>query len=1021
MTLRNRSANIGGAVITSTGITLSTGTDLSTQANDAYSAANTANTNALTAYGQANTAYAQANAARSDANTTFATVNTTFGTVNTAITNAHNQANAAYSQANSARSDANTTFSTINTTFGTTNTAITNAHNQANAAYGQANTARSDANTTFNTINTTFGTVNTAITNAHNQANAAFNAANGKLSLTGGAIFGDISVTGNLFVNGTETIVNTSSLTINDPIFLLANNNTTNAVGLGFVAHYGPTQQHTGLIRAHQDNNWYLFEDYDNHILYANNVLDVANVKLATLRANVNANSLLLVGNAVATQANLTLAHNQANTARNQANTAYDQANSAFTAANNRVLKAGDTMTGLLTVSVPTNNVVSQAIQLIGNRNYGAGDNGGAQIFATGSGGTVGTHDYGAIKFYARGFSGTADGGGGIVSLHVGGSSSNSTSNGMFIQADGGLGSTGNVKFYTGDSVERMRITATGSVGIGTTNPIRTLTVAGGFAFAEPNGSARGLHWGDSTTGNVPVYIGGDATSSNTGIKFYVSPFGVASGTERMRITANGEIGIGTDSPGFLFDVSNTSTAVDYTAGRFISSAAGSGESRTWLKVEKGSNYGGAIGGYISQGVGSGVLFGTQNGSSTPTERMRITSGGNVGIGTTSTPWRFNVTGAVRSIQIRQSNTNNADKYSFMSAGHYTSDTYTDGFTLIGGIGSSGTNQVSIGGSVNEALAASLIAFYTAANNTTVTGSERMRINSSGDVSIGSAVNAGDTLRYLDVYNTNTGSSAGAITRLVTSNAAGTGLTTLDIVKYKTGGAIINNNEPSSSGFIGFNVSGGERMRITSAGNVGINVTSPAYAGLHLNTPSGDSILHITRAAQGTGATDGFSIGLGNDGNGYVFLREAAVLVFGTSNAERGRFSASGGFSLGTTADPGGGAIFATGEITAFYSDDRLKTKLGNIDNALGKVLSLNGFLYEPNETAIGLGYEKKVNVGVSAQEVNAILPEAVVAAPIDDKYMTVHYHKLVPLLIEAIKDLNAKVEQMQKVIDERK
>jgi hypothetical protein len=122
-----------------------------------------------------------------------------------------------------------------------------------------------------------------------------------------------------------------------------------------------------------------------------------------------------------------------------------------------------------------------------------------------------------------------------------------------------------------------------------------------------------------------------------------------------------------------------------------------------------------------------------------------------------------------------------------------------------------------------------------------------------------------------------------------------------------------------------------------------------------------------------------------------------------------------GSFGVGTAASGTTGEIRATNNITAYYSDDRLKTRLGNIENALAKIMALNGFYHEANETAQALGYEVIREVGVSAQEVNAVLPEVVAPAPIDPQYMTVRYERLVPLLIEAIKELKAEVEELKK------
>lgn len=112
-----------------------------------------------------------------------------------------------------------------------------------------------------------------------------------------------------------------------------------------------------------------------------------------------------------------------------------------------------------------------------------------------------------------------------------------------------------------------------------------------------------------------------------------------------------------------------------------------------------------------------------------------------------------------------------------------------------------------------------------------------------------------------------------------------------------------------------------------------------------------------------------------------------------------------------------GDSIRVAGDIVAYYSDERLKNKKGNIENALEKVLSLNGFYYEPNEIAQDLGYKKKLEVGVSAQEVEAVLPEIIKDAPIGGGYKTLDYSKLTPLLIEAIKEQQKQIEELKKLI----
>jgi hypothetical protein len=113
------------------------------------------------------------------------------------------------------------------------------------------------------------------------------------------------------------------------------------------------------------------------------------------------------------------------------------------------------------------------------------------------------------------------------------------------------------------------------------------------------------------------------------------------------------------------------------------------------------------------------------------------------------------------------------------------------------------------------------------------------------------------------------------------------------------------------------------------------------------------------------------------------------------------------------------GAITATGDITAFQSSDiRLKTNVKPIENALHKVCSISGVTHGWNSTAARIygKSETEVEAGVIAQQVLEVLPEVV--AERDDGYLAVNYERLVPLLIEAIKELNIEVKELRRQLN---
>ena len=177
--------------------------------------------------------------------------------------------------------------------------------------------------------------------------------------------------------------------------------------------------------------------------------------------------------------------------------------------------------------------------------------------------------------------------------------------------------------------------------------------------------------------------------------------------------------------------------------------------------------------------------------------------------------------------------------------------------------------------------------------------------------------------------------------------------------------------------------------------------------------PAGTSIfetLNVRPGSNGAGAKINFSDHAAGAyaQNGTLEYVHADSASYGSGNAFKFYGSeASMSFHVA------GQGLF-TGDIVAYYSDMRLKTKIGDIQDPIAKIKALNGFYYEPNEKALEYGYEKERRIGLSAQEVQEVVPEAVTMAAIGDNYLSVDYAKLVPVLVEAIKELSNKVEELE-------
>jgi hypothetical protein len=430
-----------------------------------------------------------------------------------------------------------------------------------------------------------------------------------------------------------------------------------------------------------------------------------------------------------------------------------------------------------------------------------------------------------------------------------------------------------------------------------------------------------------------------------------------------------GDVGIGSDSRPFRLTVANNT---------FDGMWAGS--SGTYSFVGLGGYFSGTAGAsQIGYERTTGLITFSGGTRDTPVTRMSINSSGNVGIGTTSPGRRLSIAGG----------------------GFAFDDANTTSRSVHWGDGT--TYPLLIQGDVTNGF----ISF-----NTHASGSgppERLRIDSAGKVLIGAGATA--SLGKLVVSEASSGTAVIALESQGSWNST--------IACTSTGNLVLRNNGAS------------DRMVFDPYGN--IITYGPMFASIYYDNdnsafyvnPNGTSNINslvMNGLIQGRSCAD-TNVNTAND-TGSISIRGSSSTVASMSFHRTGAYAINmglgtdnvfriGGWSASSNAFQmdGSGNLTMLNNVTA-YSDARLKTDIVKIENALDKVQQLNGYTYTRTDTG-------SKQTGVIAQEVMKVLPEVVMGS--EDTHYSVAYGNMVGLLIEAMKEQQAQIDELKLTIEQLK